>query len=590
MNKMIRGLRLLRGGRGRALRLGVLAVLGVWAWVALLSGNGGPSPPQQHGKVSKSPSPQVAAPIIAHHSTVSHAPPESLNHAPLRKDNDKAQKDKVSFSASEDVNPRYNIAAKKEVVDVELLPLRKQDFEDVPLGDATRDKGEGKEDPDGPDAREDYDEDEDDEDEEEEEDQGKWGGRNRMANGDGGLVEDEDAKAAKDNVALEEQGEEEGGHHLKAMLKDLQKQENWKSPEDAKLWEKNRNLEEKRQFDFDNLEKNVWKGEDDLMGLKGKVNDMQTNGLKGDAGAIEDDLKFRRKRVKEVCKKYNLGPLAKPGSRPSIKHPPTPNYDVFYIDRNDGLAWCPIYKAASTTWLYNFILLGGLSDSYVQNTKEQVSNVARKLWPPLEYKQADMALKMSLKFMIVRHPFERIVSAYRDKLENLNIGKEHGIEHFYQKYGRKIVAKYRQEGQGPPADRYSQDKDDPALPPPKGIEPTFEEFVRYLINTDLVYYADDHWMPYYLHCTPCLVDYDVIAKFETLDRDQKYIIEKRKLEKKIKVSWKHLTKGKKTSDTVKKYFATITKDQLLKLYQKYKVDFELFNYSIDDYLSYVKPS
>lgn len=198
---------------------------------------------------------------------------------------------------------------------------------------------------------------------------------------------------------------------------------------------------------------------------------------------------------------------------------------------------------------------------------------------------------MSLKFMIVRHPFERIVSAYRDKLENLNIGKEHGIEHFYQKYGRKIVAKYRQEGHGPPpADRYSQDKDNPALPPPKGIEPTFEEFVRYLINTDLVYYADDHWMPYYLHCTPCLVDYDVIAKFETLERDQRYIIQKRKLEKKIEVSWKHLTKGKKTAETVKKYFATITKEQLLKLYEKYRIDFELFNYSIDDYLFYVKPS
>lgn len=597
MNKMIRGLRLLRGGRGRALRLGVLAVLGVWAWVALLSGGGDTSPAQPHGKVSKSPSPQVAPPISAQHSTASHAPPDSRNHAPMRGDNGKNQKGKVGFSASEDVNPRYNIAAKKEVVDVELLPLKKEDFEDVPLGDAARDKkAEGKEDQEGPDAREDYDEDEDDEDEDEEEDQGKWGGRNKMANGDEGPVEDEDVQAAKDNVALEEQGEEEGEQHLKAMAKDLQakqllKQEYWKSPEGAKLWEKNRNLEEKRPFAFNDLEANVWKGEDDLMGLKGKVEDLRTNDLKEDAGAIEDDLKLRRRRVKEVCKKYNLGPLAKPGSRPSIKHPPTPNYDVFYFDRNDGLAWCPIYKAASTTWLYNFILLGGLSDSYVQNTKEQVSHVARKLWPPLEYTQADMALKMSLKFMIVRHPFERIVSAYRDKLENLNIGKEHGIEHFYQKYGRKIVAKYRQEGHGPPpADRYSQDKDNPALPPPKGIEPTFEEFVRYLINTDLVYYADDHWMPYYLHCTPCLVDYDVIAKFETLERDQRYIIQKRKLEKKIEVSWKHLTKGKKTAETVKKYFATITKEQLLKLYEKYRIDFELFNYSIDDYLFYVKPS
>lgn len=195
-----------------------------------------------------------------------------------------------------------------------------------------------------------------------------------------------------------------------------------------------------------------------------------------------------------------------------------------------------------------------------------------------------------LKFMIVRHPFERLVSAFRDKLENTNIGKEHGVDHYYQKYGRKIVAKYRQGGvnAAPPPNRYSQDMDDPTLPKPKGTEPTFPEFVNYLIDTDLLLYSDDHWMPYYLHCTPCLVEYDIIAKFETLDRDQSYVVQRAGLQGRIKPFWKHLTKGKKTADTVSKYFATITKVELIKLYSKYRLDFELFDYSIDEYLDYVK--
>lgn len=50
------------------------------------------------------------------------------------------------------------------------------------------------------------------------------------------------------------------------------------------------------------------------------------------------------------------------------------------------------------------------------------------------------------------------------------------------------------------------------LPAPAGIEPTFNEFAQYLIHTDLASYGDDHWMPYYLFCTPCVLDYDIVAK------------------------------------------------------------------------------
>ena len=43
----------------------------------------------------------------------------------------------------------------------------------------------------------------------------------------------------------------------------------------------------------------------------------------------------------------------------------------------------------------------------------------------------------------MRHPFERLLSAYRDKLENSVAGREHGTLHFYRKYGEAIVRKYR---------------------------------------------------------------------------------------------------------------------------------------------------
>ena len=77
----------------------------------------------------------------------------------------------------------------------------------------------------------------------------------------------------------------------------------------------------------------------------------------------------------------------------------------------------------------------------------------------------------------MRHPFERILSAYRDKLENTNVGQEHGTWHFYKKYGSKIVTKYRPKGEKNP---YKEGTYywDPKQPKPAGIEPTFSEFVK----------------------------------------------------------------------------------------------------------------
>ena len=171
--------------------------------------------------------------------------------------------------------------------------------------------------------------------------------------------------------------------------------------------------------------------------------------------------------------------------------------------------------------------------------------------------------------MVVRHPFERILSAYRDKLENSTIHREDGTLHFYEKYGRKIVAKYRENS----SDRKNE-----------RIEPTFQEFVSYLIKTDLTLYADDHWIPYYLFCTPCLIDYDVIIQFETLQQDVQLLLNLLG-ESGGGPQWKHAkTGGRSKSEVIKSYYSRLDQETILKLYEKYRIDFELFGYSIDGYL------
>lgn len=153
------------------------------------------------------------------------------------------------------------------------------------------------------------------------------------------------------------------------------------------------------------------------------------------------------------------------------------------------------------------------------------------------------------------------------------LGGEHGTFHFYKKYGQKIVRKFR-------TDKTIQQ-----------IEPTWEEFVRYLLATDLIHYSDDHFILAYYTCTPCIVNYDIIAKVETYNRDQQYIIQKLGLEGIIKPRWNHrLQNSQNNIDSrkalIKAYFSKLTKSQIKGLYKKYWFDFELFGYDYKEFLEY----
>ena len=48
------------------------------------------------------------------------------------------------------------------------------------------------------------------------------------------------------------------------------------------------------------------------------------------------------------------------------------------------------------------------------------------------------------------------------------------------------------------------------------------EFVDYLLATPVAEY-NDHWVPYWLHCHLCDIEYDVVGKIETMEEDMAVI-------------------------------------------------------------------
>ena len=173
------------------------------------------------------------------------------------------------------------------------------------------------------------------------------------------------------------------------------------------------------------------------------------------------------------------------------------------------------------------------------------------------------ALSSSLVFTIVRHPLERLVSAYRDKFE---FAKK--FAYIYNHYAHQVL-------------------NTTAAGSRTSRRPSFSDFVNYLLRTPVDQY-NDHWVPYWLHCHLCEVEYDVIAKMETITEDTDFISDRSGLSSfNISLPWSN--KKRPREDVTSEYIKQLSLTQLRRLYEIYKPDFEMFDYSIEPYLRLFDP-
>lgn len=132
-------------------------------------------------------------------------------------------------------------------------------------------------------------------------------------------------------------------------------------------------------------------------------------------------------------------------------------------------------------------------------------------------------MENSTTFLVVREPFERILSAYRDKYE-------HGRNSYYKKFGDKMIRKFRNSNSTNQVNtdimvytfKYSSTSSAMIFQDPG---PTFSEFVQHVIYINKTkQWFDEHWSLFYKFCAPCSLNFTVIVKMETFQRDSKYII------------------------------------------------------------------
>ena len=97
---------------------------------------------------------------------------------------------------------------------------------------------------------------------------------------------------------------------------------------------------------------------------------------------------------------------------------------------------------------------------------------------------------------------------------------------------------------------------------------------------------DPHLLPYTVNCAPCNVDYKAVVKLENLEQDLLFLGQMAGVQFE-KVVTLNPSSGD-TSDLAMEYFSQIYKDDVEKLYELYKFDFELFDYDPDIYFKVAK--
>lgn len=210
------------------------------------------------------------------------------------------------------------------------------------------------------------------------------------------------------------------------------------------------------------------------------------------------------------------------------------------------------------------------------------------------------------KALFVRHPFVRLVSAFKDKAERAPDQEPY----FYAQYWTPMLARLA------PATRTKDSN-------PSRV--TFREFVDELLLKTDPYQYDEHWAPIWTRCEPCFMHYDFIGKLENSGddfRDFKHQVNENLVNLTI---WENLNQQfsdnatevvdkkdnnhnnnntqppsavpddqqsaedskqcqlvrYKYAETVR-YLAQLSVESLMKLYKIYYLDFELFGYTLDE--------
>ena len=171
--------------------------------------------------------------------------------------------------------------------------------------------------------------------------------------------------------------------------------------------------------------------------------------------------------------------------------------------------------------------------------------------------ESEQMLKSYFKFLFVREPFERILSAYIDKFFNHDPA-------FYSLRGPDIAPTRYVSG---------------AETSYKSII-TFEEFVNFVVRLhETDEFCNEHWQTFHKLRYPCGIDYDFIGGFENLQKEVRHVSEISSF-KKANISLPEIKPSNASSKIPFFLYSQLSKQLLNRLIRIFREDPDMIEYDI----------
>ena len=290
------------------------------------------------------------------------------------------------------------------------------------------------------------------------------------------------------------------------------------------------------------------------------ANNLTTMSPRGNTCSMQERLR----RVRERCDKFERTKYLNNNTRLAHYMHQTERHNVM-IDDSRKILYCPIYKVASTAMKVLLMDTAGGDGSIVHTSDDR-----RRYWRSkgftflMEHSSSDIdrIVEAYHSVMVVRHPFDHLLSAYYDKFV---------ADHKFvmQRHLDGVVEKQYKE---------QLEHDEEGRP-----RLTLEQFL------DIVAQRPDefknlHWSKFMENCNPCVFQFKQIIRMESMEDDMKTllgiltypngshpVLSERNMHRPRTNLLQHVTDA----------FRNISSDTIDRPMEIYEKDFQIFGYTWD---------
>jgi hypothetical protein len=333
--------------------------------------------------------------------------------------------------------------------------------------------------------------------------------------------------------------------------------------------------------------------------------------MEEDSVSHYDDVVDRLARLDRVCAKYS--DQFRPESQSLLAPARSFGTEVVYLFGSSSVSSvCIPHKVGSHSW-------GRFARSLSASP------------PPDDFEALRWEEKLErvgVRAVVVRHPMERLVSVYRmifkdwcdrDRFLAKQWDNVCSVE-YLKKKSKSIIGEVKSVSGGQFGNLLSvvmeeklHGRDNFILAIWKKFHPgeeltnpesqlrfTFPEFVRLLVNGSVEFGPEVmsdkgisyHWAPFWRECALCdpRARPNHVLRMETFSRDLDALLEKLPGLRGAAFPHTHGQSGGHSSSPAlqRELFSTLTRAQVWELYEKYRVDHEMFGYDVEKYLNYAK--